>query len=191
MLTKVFILVIIVIFEGVLGVCPPAHVLSQCTCRDDHILCGGSGPLDVSALFDSIRNEKNHTQRHYNSLEINNTRVTQIGENAFKDLTFDVIYVHNCDKLTKIDQTAFTQTNMVTKHLEIYENYDLDIDSYSLFDIISKFRNLEYLYLKVEGLTIIPRRAFKPVNGYQDRLTKVYIRGIGFDALGEFDFDVI
>ena len=120
---SIFIL-ILAILDVVFSVCPPPSLLSPCTCQDDKIHCSIS-ELDLSAVFESIRNDRTHTQRHYIYIYISNQFITEIKDNSFKDFTFDTTYIQYCQNLTRIYLDAFNETNCLTSNLLIRDNYKL------------------------------------------------------------------
>ena len=105
-------IVLLILFTSkvVFSVCPPKDLLSPCYCDNDDIICDGNSVVDIVPVFESLYNDRNDTQRHYDSIYINNTLITEIKANSFKDFTFDEIYIENNSNLTHIDHDAFNGT---------------------------------------------------------------------------------
>src|SRR5690242_6544311 len=91
----------------VFGVCPPADLLSPCTCFAENIVCEGNSVVDIGTIFESLNNDRNHTQRLYNSVRIKSTLITEIKANSLKDFSFSNIYITDNSNLTHVDKNAF------------------------------------------------------------------------------------
>ena len=97
--------------------------------------------LDLSSVFESVSNDRNNTERHYNSIHMNNTVIIEIKANSFKDFTFDRNTIEYCNNLTRIDQVAFTKINQVTFGLFIQNNSLLRSSDITFWDVLSKVYN--------------------------------------------------
>ena len=122
---------------------------------------------------------------------MNNTFITELKENTFKDITFDEITIENCDNLTKIHKNAFIETEFVTKGLYIKENFLLSSDDNSIFEVFSKFINLEELQLEDNNITEIPSNAFQRIIGYQDNLRNLSFSGETIKKIGSRPFSLL
>ena len=109
-------------------------------------------------------------------------------ENTFKDITFDEIQIGHCTNLSKIHINAFTETEFFTTYLKIFSNPALSSSDNSIFEVISKFVNLEELQLIDNNITEIPSNAFKSIIGYQDKLNILIIGGKSIEKIGSRPF---
>ena len=71
---------------------------------------------------------------------LNNTFITELKENTFSDITFNVIDIEYCSKLKTIHKNAFNHTDQVTTELNINFNPVLiSNENTSIFEIANKF----------------------------------------------------
>ena len=139
------------------------------------IFCEGNDVIDLKSIFHNIPKQLSDNEKHFDVFElIDNKIVEVIEDNSFNDITFDVIRVMNCINLKNIERYAFNGTEMVTKSLTISNNYELSMDN-KMFEILSSFVNLESIELYELEFKEIPSNAFRPINGYQNNLTKIEI----------------
>ena len=171
--------------------CPAPELIKPCVCKDNGIICGGHSEIDIGYIFYNLRNNLTKSEKHFKSFHLNNTFITELKENTFKDITFDEITIENCTNLTKISSNAFTETDLVTKILNIHSNPKLSSTDNSIFQLLSKFVNLEKLYLVDNNITEIPSNAFQSIVGYQDKLINLTIGGKSIKKIGDRPFYVL
>src|SRR5437870_2831877 len=94
------ILIVVVMVNGILGVCPSEENIAPCTCRYDYIYCDGNYDLDLPQMFQSMRDNSTQTQKNFNGFLLrNNNFIQRIDENVFKDFTFGEIKIYDCNNL--------------------------------------------------------------------------------------------
>ena len=169
-------LIISSLLGHILTICPPEELLSPCTCHDDSIYCSGNTYLDLANIFRTMRENDTKIQKNFKMFYINNTFIEELVENTFEDFTFDAIKIQYCDNLSRIDENAFSNTNLVTKSIELWVLTKMNTTS-SIFNILSKFKNLESIDIQYLNINEIPEHAFKPIIGFQDKLNTIIIRG--------------
>ena len=179
-------IILIAFWSVALSVCPPKESLSPCTCFNDNIYCQGKEDLDLLKVFERL--SENTTQKHFYELNVNNAKIKELEENCLKGFTFEVIWIYDCPELTTINRNAFNETTLVTKDLQIYGNPKLSSPDNSIFEVLSKFKRVEYIYLGQSNITEIPSEAFKPVNGNQDHLINIHINSTSLAKIGERAF---
>ena len=168
--------------------CPAPALISPCVCKDNSISCGGNSSIDLVGIFEKLDNNLNKSDKSFKVFNLTNTAINEIKANTFKRITFDTIDIHGCDNLTKIDVKAFAQTDLVTKHLEIRNNLRLSSPDNSIFDLLTRFINLEYLNILNNNITEIPDKAFQTNVGYQDKLKTLILGGISIIKIGNNAF---
>ena len=156
--------------------CGPYQSLKPCTFdkNKQSIDCGGNTDIQLKAIFHNFSKQLSDNEKHFKMFYLSNTYIKVLEENTLSDITFDEIWIMYCDNLTNIDRYAFTSTDLMTKEVEIRQNYELSMDN-SIFDILSSFVNIEFIFLQDIGVNEIPSNAFRPINGYQKNL-----RGLNF-----------
>ena len=157
--------------------CPAPDLIKPCVCEDNGIICGGHSDIDLVNIFQSLRIKLTKSEKHFKRFHLNNTFITELEGNTFKDITFDEITIENCNNLSKIHKNTFFETDLFTKILWIASNPALSSSDNSIFEVISKFVNLEKLYLIDNNITEIPSNAFQSIEGYQDNLKTIVFGG--------------
>ena len=168
--------------------CPAPELIKPCVCEDNGIICGGHSDIDLVNIFQTLEKNLTKTEKHFKSFYLNNTFITELKENTFKDITFDDVSIKYCENLSKIHTNTFAGTDSVTKVFRLSYNPKLSSSDNSIFELISKFLNLELLYLQHNDITEIPSNAFKNLMGYQDRLSMVVISGKSIKKIGSRPF---
>ena len=157
--------------------CPLPELIEPCVCEDSGIICGGHSDIDLVNIFQTLEKKLTESVKHFKSFYLNNTFITELKENTFKDITFDRIVIEYCNNLNLISKDTFLETNKITKVLIIRHNRVSTSPDYSIFEAITKFISLEYLALEHNCIEEIPDYAFKSKYAYQDKLTDIHIRG--------------
>ncbi len=68
-------------------------------------------------MFEKIDSVFAHNESHFNKFFFNNTAITKLEENTFREITFDEIEIYNATKLNLINTYAFTSNNEIIKRL--------------------------------------------------------------------------
>ena len=183
-------LVTVLSLHSVLTVCPKSDLIDPCKCRDDSIVCDGEHPIDLVKIFERLsQNTATKAEKHFKWFFLNNTSITELKANTFKDITFDKIEIKECPNLKTISENAFSQTDLVTKEVIFYENGNLQSGpGHSIFKSLSKFINIEKITITHPNITEIPNNAFEVSVGYQDKLTYFYFYGPSLTKLGDRAF---
>ena len=180
------------IIHPIIGGCPHSSILYPCTCHHSifgtHVYCGGSSHINLENIFDSMSNDLVSDKKHFTHLTLTNSAVHQLNENTFRDITFESILIENSLNLSQIHRNAFTDTNWFTKSFSIKNCSKMENKNDDLFYSLSKFRNLETLEIFDTNITEIPSFAFKPINGYQNQLKTISIKGKMFRRIGDNAF---
>ena len=127
-------------------------------------------------------------EKHFKKFNLNNTFNTELKENTFSDITFDEIYINSCSKLKTIHRNAFNTTDSVTKRFVMTFNPALSSPYNSIFETVSKFTLLEFIYISGNNITEIPSNAFQNIVGEQDQLKEIRLAGESFRELGNNTF---
>jgi Leucine-rich repeat (LRR) protein len=112
--------------------------------------------------------------KQFDSFILNNTTLTELGDNIFHDITFKSIRLSNAPKLSHISSKAFSAFNIETVERFVVNGYSsLDDEKYinDTFTALSSLKKLEEIDFSETNLSIIPSHAFKHVNGAQDKLS--------------------
>jgi hypothetical protein len=172
------ILMIITEISIIWSECPKPELLTPCECASDVISCGGTENINLKDIFNSLSKKLTEERKHFKKFYLNNKAITEIEENIFNDLTFDEIWITEAFNLTLINTNAFNETNFITKRF--YVNKTPIINNppkYDIFNSVSKMKNLEKLTINETNITEFPSYAFKPINGYQNKLISITIGG--------------
>ena len=132
-------LVVIDITWSMTSYCPSAKLLEPCTCNSGSIYCVGNNDMDLVQIFQTLENNLTKTEKHFNEFYLSNTFMTELKENTFSDITFDIISVEHCSSLKSIHKNAFTKTELVATDLYIHFNPMLTSPDNSIFEALSKF----------------------------------------------------
>ena len=154
---------------------------------EDTIYCSGDidTKMNIKEIFVNYSQHLNETEKHFTKVLINNNLITELEENTFNDITFDEILIWNSYHLKTIHRNAFTATSLVTKTFRMI--WSTHFESSSIFEVLSRFLNVQYIEILYNGITEIPSNAFQPILGYQKNLTKVKLSG-GFTKIGSRAF---
>src|SRR5688500_1618372 len=102
-------MVTIVIIMRTNAKCPPKELLENCFCaKDEEIICGGSGKIEFSAIFDSLSDNLTPNDKRFKKLYINNTAIVELNETLFSDILFDEIAIQDAKHLSFIHNLAFS-----------------------------------------------------------------------------------
>ncbi len=169
--------------------CPKPQFLHPCECDQKGITCGGNDSLNLKHVFQNIDKNLLHYEKHFEKFYLNNTAITEIEEKTFFAVTFDEIHIFNAANLKSINSHAFTSTNLVTKKLTIeYVPIVNSPPNYDLFYAFSSFINLEELSLSGTQISEIPSHAFRPINGIQSKLSRIFFETNKIEKIGNYSF---
>lgn len=138
----------------------------------------GQNHIILKDVFSKYSQQLPKEKKHFSQFTLSNTAVTELEANVFSDIIFDMIVINNASKLTSIDSNAFKGSEATIKAIYI-ENTPLvsDQQNNDIFGIFSKFSNLESLTIDNSRVEVIPSLAFRPLNGYQNKLKFIKISG--------------
>jgi hypothetical protein len=156
---------------------------------DEVITCGGSQYYNLNHLFEYLSDKLTDDKKHFKKFYFNNTAITELKENTFFDLTFDEIEINWASNLTRINSNAFTTTNLVTKKfITNYTPLTSSSPDYDIFHMLSLMVNITRIDLYRTQITEIPPHAFKPLNGYQNKLTYLEFNNSPLKKIGNYAF---
>jgi Leucine-rich repeat (LRR) protein len=177
------------------GVCPTDNsfvkLIQPCFCRDDTISCGGTDQIDLKAIFQNIsKNIKSANDKHFYTFYLNNTKITELVQDVFADISFQVIDIET-DNLSRIHSKAFTASNLHTVYFKIIDrSFGSDTKDHNIFEALSQMINLETVYLSGTKIRDIPAKAFHSGDGTKvmpNKLKELYIVG-GINSIGDYAF---
>ena len=146
------------------SVCPDSNLLKPCSCNNDEIDCNKmTENIDLVQMFQTLSKRLPKDEKHFNEFLLNNTLNTELKENTFSDITFNIISINNCLKLKTIDKNAFNTTDMVTIKVVFRPNPLLISTDNSIFEILNKFVNVDYIEVEDINITEIPSNAFRNI----------------------------
>ena len=165
--------------------CPTSVSYTPCKCDHfyDQIVCGGTQDIDLVNVFQRLGNSLNKSEKHFTSFWLNNTAITELRENTFKDITFDRIYIGFCNKLKTVQKNTFNGTEKVTKFVEFESNPSLQTSDDLIFKVLAKFDSIQQINLLNNNISEIPENAFKSENGNQDSLLQMWLTGRKFNKI--------
>ena len=143
-------------------------------------------PVDLVKIFETLEKNLTKSEKHFKKFSLENRFVTELEGNTFKDITFDEIDIYACYQLTKIHKNAFAGTDLFIKSFLFSRNEKFSDNS--IFEVISKFVNLEVLQLTKNNITEIPSNAFHKMACYQDKLRDLTIGGTSIREIGSRPF---
>ncbi|XP_054155305.1 uncharacterized protein LOC128953810 [Oppia nitens] len=152
----------------------------------NEVICSGDGDLNLQTTFKIVDRRLPTPMKKFSRLYINNTALKILPENSFRDVTFDEIIIDGCKNLELLHEKSFTATNLITKSITFRNNQKLS--NISVFDILSKFINLEEIYFFNNNIKHIPDEAFKPVIGPQVKLEFIQFYGKTIESIGNNPF---
>ena len=177
--------------------CPQREVITPCSCIHDTksgvtIICGGTQDIKLKTVFKRISDTI--SERNFDSLIINNTKIKEIQADAFSDTSFKNVFIRQAKSLEKINSEAFMKTANFIKQFVLDNSLTL-LDShahpYDLFDLVNSFENLQILQMLYPNLNHIKSQAFKLKKltnlGLGDGKNKFDIRSIGDEAFSSLD----
>ena len=165
--------------------------MKPCSCTDDEIACGDIKDIDLVKIFQTQEKNLTKTRKHFKLFYLSKTFITELKENTFSDITFDVIWIRFCSKLKTIHVNAFNTTDQVTTDIYIEHNPVLTSPDNSIFQVLSKFIRAKLILLRHNNKTEIPSNAFRNIVGKQEQLNKLEFGGSSFKRLGNNAFSVL
>lgn len=169
--------------------CPKPEIINPCVCKDEIIYCGGNESINLKIIFNHLSQESTDEKKHFKQFHLNNTAITELQEIAFSDITFDEIVIENATNLTLINTNALTETNLITKTVDIQNTPIINSPpNHDIYHVLSLLKNIEYINIVGTQITEIPSYAFKPLNGYQYKLKTAAIWLSPITKLGEYAY---
>jgi hypothetical protein len=92
------------------GVCPSNDVSSYCECSNNEIKCSGFEPFNLSTVFSSMSKNLKPEQKHFEQFWLKNHGITELEDNVFNGIRFNIIKIIEAMNLTKISTNAFNGT---------------------------------------------------------------------------------
>lgn len=166
-------------FAFISSECPKPDIIDPCICvYKTDIHCYGNQTLNLKEIFNNLSQKLENGNKHFDRFYLNNTAIHELEEFVFSDITFNEIFIRNATNLSLINTNAFNETDFITRSIDI-ENSPIinNPPKYDIFKSLSKFKNLNDLYVINTNITEIPSNAFTPINGFQDNLTELRISG--------------
>ena len=83
----------ILLIDTTSSVCPcrTCDLIKPCNYINDELYFGGDQDIDLFELFKIINKNLTKTGKHFKIFYLNNTFITELNENIFIDITFDII----------------------------------------------------------------------------------------------------
>jgi hypothetical protein len=151
--------------------CPKPELLKPCTCDKDVISCGGDETLHLKTIFQRLDFELEDGKKHFNKFYLNNTAISELPENTFGDITFDIIEI-NAKNLSLISTFAFTAVNFRLKEFYCHSTpLRNNPPNYDIFTSLSLMVGIECIWISVTQIHEIPKNAFRPLLGQQKNVT--------------------
>ena len=147
--------------------CPQQEVITPCKCNHDSksgvtIICGGTEEIKLKTVFKRI--SETISERNFDTLIINNTKIKEIEADVFGDTSFKNVFIREAKSLGKINSDAFIKTSHFVKQLVLDSSLSL-LNShphpYDLFDLVNSLENLQILRMLYPSLNTITSQAFK------------------------------
>jgi hypothetical protein len=159
-------------------------LVSESICEVNYpvdIICRTDQYFDIRAEFQRISNSQPSDQKHFQTLLIYYVPIVELPENAFYDITFDEIDLHEMYSLTTINTNAFNGTSTTTQTLLLSETIALinNPPNGDLYSAISSLTNLISVTIDLANNIAheIPTDAFKQINGPQNNIEEIVFRG--------------
>jgi len=169
--------------------CPKPETINPCTCetnRDEsEIKCYYIDyDIDLKTIFKNISQELVGKDKHFSSFRVLETRITEIPDNVFADITFDIIKIESTTELTRIHTNAFngtqhTVTDISIKYAPILVSTGPDYDLFRALNSLHKL-NLHEIG-KAKHITEIPDQAFDGLTN----LTRIWIHEGRLKTIGQ------
>lgn len=100
------------------------------------IRCFGDDKIDLINVFNSLNDFLTQNQRHFHMFYLNNSKITELIDGQFGDVTFDYILIDSCSSLSKIEPSAFNQSKNRIKSIRIYNTPKLSLNELNAFNSI-------------------------------------------------------
>jgi len=148
--------------------CPAeAELGPYCYCEGLYFTCDAKydmKPWDIVGFFDKV-STLIPEDTVYDRFRLQSTTLKEIPAGAFKKIKFRNITMDFNNNLEYIHPDAFgatleTTTILSVDNNEILSNEGLSNPAYNLFNVLNKFKNLEYLYIYDNPIQSLPDNAF-------------------------------
>jgi len=169
--------------------CPKPEILYPCTCYRNNITCSGNQNINLKHTFLQLSQQLAVGKKNFNHFYLNNTAITELEENTFFDITFEGITIERAEKLNLINTYAFGDTNSILKNFEIISSPIINsLPNHDFFLMLSLMKNIERIHIFETDILEIPSYAFRPIEGYQNKLKILDISGHKLRELGNYPF---
>ncbi len=161
--------------------------MNPCKCEENAINCGGLEFIDLKEIFLKLNAKLN--DKHFEKFVLNNGAITELTENTFGNITFDIIYIDHALNLTRIETKTFSNMESnITVFIVNKTPIESSVPNYDLFTAFSSMNNLKKLDIEYTNLKDIPNNAFRPLNGVQKNLISVNLPSNNISTIGENAF---
>ncbi len=170
--------------------------MNPCTCAQKQnpsnsaqITCGGYEKINLKNIFEKLSINLEESKKYFSTFVLNNTAVTELTENLFKDITFEAIEIREAYNLSHIHKNAFNaMINGIESLAVVSTPLKNSLPFYNIFTSISLMKNLKTFIIFNTSITEIPNNAFQPLNGIQSKLWSIVIHWNKLKKIGNNAF---
>ncbi len=147
----------------------------------DNCICDAQNQeFNIKAEFENISATLPQSPKQLNHLEIHNSKIVEIPENVFLDISFTRIEIFDAQNLTRIHTKAFnsnTAYNLLHFLIKKPSNLSNSPPDYDIYKALSHFVKASYIEFSLgDGSHEIPENAFQDINGPQNNLKHLVFR---------------
>ena len=166
------------------------QIKSQCIEFGDLVVCNNTPKLNQQFVcnykYDLINLKDNFIKmsqqlpedgKHFYGFILYNSQISELEENVFSGISFEMILIFNSTNLNAININAFNGTESTIEYFYSTNTplINKDMNTTDIFGVFSKLYNLKSLEILNSNIQEIPSYAFKPVNGYQFKIQYITI----------------
>jgi hypothetical protein len=179
--------------------CPAPEILTPCICDNDtnqfKIICGGSEQLSLKDIFFAIKeyNKQHKYNNKYDLFQLQNTAITELEEDVFDSVHFEIIKIVEADNLTRIHKNAFTSVSSSILNFEVSSSKlnNFPGTDYDLWKAMSSLTHATRINLYLESIKEIPDKVIYNIGLYIGFMLILLIHFKAFDSILKFKLEYL
>ncbi len=147
----------------------------------------------MKTIFQRLDFELEDGKKYFKQFYLNNTAISELPENTFGDITFNLINIEIASNLSLIHTFAFSANNLCLKEFTVC-NLPLTNEppNHDIFAAVSLMVAIEKIWICANSqIKNLPENAFRPLLGHQKNLSALYLYDNNIDHIPKNVFNFL
>jgi hypothetical protein len=142
--------------------------------------------FNITAEIEYLSQTLPENEKNFENLVIQRSSIEEIPENAFQDISFNIVQIHDANNLKRVHTKAFNNKTVSNLRKQFYVSVPNqlrnDPPDYDFWKAFSSLTYIKVLYLSLgNGSHEIPENAFEPINESQNDLNYMVFESNNFE----------